>query len=341
MRLAQTQVLTGKTFEDALSQLGHRDRVLHMIPASELSVDGDTGELLHGTDHYAMTPLAAKQLASSLGIASGYVLRIDNGLAADNYNAFLDNAKGTRQIIVENDTTVVGILGERTVPVPLDTLIESTADRLGHDGYALSSWRYDSQGLTLRTLSDKLSTEPRKGDIIRVGVDMLNRENTESGLSVRGIAERLICLNGMTAAEPLGLSSMIRREGWRDPMARIDIAVNAVSDAVGMAEAVVRGIGQLTEYPLDLSDDPTERMGYMRGGLRGLHPKPITSKPLIETITYAVSQEEPTLYGLMNALTRTGRDSLDPIRRHLFESAGYSLALDPDPVRLAFENVYN
>lgn len=334
MRLDAGSSATGTTFEEATTFM--KARVRELIPASlsDLKVDHETGELIFGDLRWAMTSPAAYQLASKLGITPGYVLKISNDLAATNYNAFLDEAAGRIKLGIE-DGVVAAILKETTTLIDPEIVIEGSSS-LEREEARLVKWSYTTgSGLILRSASDSLVLEPKVGDIVKAGVDVLAPWN-DVGVGVRGTLYRLWCSNGAVSPVPFPIKKSINSSDWKTASSRVFSAVRSADELLTTSFKIGENLREMTKMDLSVPDTSEDSLSYFRAGLRVLKPKKISNPKLLETVAEEIAEEDPTMFGLYNALTRIGRDSKDPSRREFFEGAGFSLAADPQIVFSAF-----
>lgn len=337
MHMVDSPSRTGKTFGEAITFLQGRERTLIPTDVSVLTVDGETGQLIYGGNRYDMTERAINQICGRIGVTSSYVKKIDNEIAATNFNTFFPHAIGRGILAIEASDTdesagiVTGFLKESSAPIDPVHLAESTAERYSDASMELASWFSDDAGLVLRLTSPR-KAEPRVGDVVQAGVDVLARQDSNVSIGIRGNVFRLVCANGAVAPEPHGLKTIIRRAEWQDPAARIELAMALVDETVAQTFHSVQALGGLTRMDLDLPPSAEGRYEALRAGLRANTIGAIKAKPLTEATVDAMYQEEPTMFGLYNALTRIGRDSREPRLRRTFEQAGYGVALNPGPV---------
>lgn len=336
VHIVESPIRSGTTFQEAVTFLQSRNRTLIPTDVSVLSVDGETGQLIYAGDRYGMTERAINQICGRLGVTSSYVKKIDNGIAAENFNTFLPHAIGRGLLAVEDAGdgsagVVTGFLKESSEPVDPVALAEAVAERYSDGAMDLVSWFSDDAGLVLRLASPKRA-EPRVGDVVQAGVDILARQDSNISIGIRGSVFRLVCANGAVAPEPHGLRTAIRRAEWQDPAARIELALGLVDDTVQATFHTVQGLSGLTRLELDLPPSAEGRYEAIKAGLRSNTIGVIKAKPLTEATVDAMYQEEPTMFGLYNALTRIGRDSREPKLRRTFEQAGFGIALNPGPV---------
>ncbi len=330
MRLAESIHKTGETIEGLLEHLDARERTLRTVSLDELTVDPETATLNHGHESWEMTKHAAHQLASMLRVTPAFVLRVPNDLAAENLNTFLANAAGHRQIILENGV-VAGFLKPGTIPVDPRTVIarleEGTPDL---PSSLLRRWDLTPEGAILRLSSPTISRAPKLNDVVEAGVDLLIRENTELTISARTVILRLICTNGAIATETKEMRKIGLNDSWKEPEARIVSTFQMAGEM--MARALPTDLALLPKIELEVPEDPMELVSYLRSGLGAIDGAPIKSKKLVEAVADAMYSEDHTMWGLYNALTRLGRDSMDLTYKTLFERAGHYLSLNPQVV---------
>ena len=330
MRLAESIHKTGETLEGLIDHLDARERTLRTVSLDELTVDPETATLNHGQESWEMTRHAAHQLASMLRVTPSFVLRVPNDLAAENLNTFLANAAGHRQIILENGV-VVGFLKPNTIPVDPKTvatrLVEGTQSI---PASLMRRWDLTPEGAVLRFSSPTLTCEPKLHDVVEAGVDLLVRENTELTLSARTVVLRLVCTNGAIATETRAIRKIGLSDSWKEPEARIASTFQMAGEM--LAQALPTYLTRLPKIELEIPEDPMELVSYLRSGLGAIDGAPIKSKKLVEAVADAMYSEDHTMWGLYNALTRLGRDSMDLTYKTLFERAGHYLSLNPQVV---------
>lgn len=345
MRLASPLTADGTTLDSAVQYLHERRRELRVVPLNEVHVDPDSGALVQDGMEYLMTRKAAHQLFTKVGVTPGYALKVPNALAANNANTFLREAKGHVQLCLESvggsDPIVAGVLKERTRPVdPLDVL-----DRVGeglierHD-FQLRTWRVDAQGFSIRTSDRERPISPVVGDLMEAMVDITVRQNDELTITVQGGLYRLICLNGATSRELGAVRRGVIKEAWRDPSARIRMTLAAIPEIMDEITLAVPNLKVLAERSLDLPD-VEDRITFVRVALEAIPVRPIKGRAFAETVSEQLylEGEGRTGFDLFNALTSIGRESMVPDRRVLFESAGWNLARDPEPVFRALDDI--
>lgn len=340
MKIAVEPRQEGEDLESALRFTAGRGREHILVGMDELRIDADTGELVHGDTRYTMTEFAAVRLATRLGINPKYVLKIPNDLAAINYNTFLETAIGHTQLVIQTDddgeNVVTGFLREKTIPIEPEIVFSAVADEVERTNIQLYRWVSNASGIMLRMGNQDLVVEPRVGDVVFAGADIVIHENQDMAISTRGSVLRLICLNGATTQVSGMLSRTARRESGQEPSSRVIAAVGSASDMAQIAWSIAQNLSAMTRFDLNLPTTFDERTGYLSAGVRAIPERPIRNRAMIESVAEAIHIEEPTVYGLYNALTRIGRDAVSERRRDIFERAGLQLAINPNPTAAAF-----
>lgn len=328
MRVIDYQGASGTVLQDAVGYLADKRRALYAAPLSNLRVDPDSGHLLNkdlGLD-LPLTKFSARRLATYVHVPTAWALRQPTDVVAGAMNYFLERGGGNLQVVTENDRCVVGFLPEGHVPVAGRVVVE----RLGEerDGFTPVHWTHDEFGLTVRSVTDRLTVEPKLGDTVQLGVDLMLRDDRD-GLGVRGVAYRLVCMNGAIAEEASAVRRMLRREGWRDPAIRTDLAIDSFNEVSAELVGTWSALQQAARHQLSLADDDdTERVRVLSRPLRVLGlPGRFT-----ESVSDALRGEDQSLFGVYNAVTRLGRDAVTRQTRELFERAGYRVASRLDRV---------
>lgn len=331
MRLLDYRGGSGKTLEDLRTHISDRAREYLVCPISDLTVDGDSGELVRDNLRMMMTPFAASKLAHRVSLPGSFIKRAPNDLAAVNFNRFLPNAQGNVMLAiehVENAPVVVGVLPPSANPIPLETLVE----HFGNDTRGLDDggWHHDDGGLLMRFTSPKLVAQPKVGDIVRAAVDIHDFENDTGLIDVTGALYRLVCGNGATT-KAVTFGGRLRKEAWREPHAVLAAAAGYFEETLNGVGGYVRGLEELPNMEFVVPDEGSRRQRVIRRanavvGVPG---------PMLESVSEAFRAEEPTMFGFHNALTRLGRDAKDRTTRASFERAGFNVITKREHVMAA------
>lgn len=330
MRFAQLKPQEGTDLDTLAGLVTNRQREYLTVPMSELTVN-DLGQIVHNNFALNPTKTAAQRLGGRIGIPASYVAKAPTNVMAYNFNQFLPTAQGHVMLAIEDGDTLVGVLRQNATVVPSDLLLEELESR--NRGMDLAKWVKTEQGFEVRFASKNLGIEPRPGDIIKAGVDLTNFENTLGGLDVNGSMYREICSNGLRVPI-LEINRRLRHEHWREPAALVNTAMGTFQEAVQKVVDFGDSVKSLVDFRFELPTDGDARERVLKRPMRivGLPSR------LSDSVVTSMQEEEPTLYGFHNALTRLGRDAGPWNERPMFEQAGYKVALKRDDVVTAYRD---
>lgn len=321
MKTAKISVAKGTQIDDAISFVIARNRrYVSEVPVSDIFITTDDNEVVIDSLSYVMTDHAARQLAKYANIPAGCI-KMPNDAAAMNFNRFLPNISGSVQLAVEGDRTIVGVLPTRFNPVNPETLATRVKEEVS-DQFTLAEWWVDQTGMRFRYITP-LELEPQLNDIVKIGVDVYDRENSEKGLGVLGNLYRLVCTNGAVAPEELMTRRLLSKLRWQEPKAQIDNVIESLDETTHNLLAMQMNFGILKDRPLILAtDDEDERKLQLKPVLSAVG---LTGDNYASMISSAFESEEQTMLGAYHAITRLGRDAAASDMKQKFESAGFKL----------------
>jgi hypothetical protein len=157
-----------------------------------------------GPVRYGVTPLARRQLAEKLKIPYAYFerMREDQPALLDrNVNTWLQSEE-ERRMLRTLDGQVRAVLSDRYRRLDNFDLAESVLPILQQ----LPEVRFESVELTetrmyLKCITPRLKYEMAPGDVVQAGVVISNSEVGHGTLSVQPLLFRLVCSNGLIAAD--------------------------------------------------------------------------------------------------------------------------------------------
>ena len=153
---------------------------------------------------YGVTPLARRQLADKLKIPHAYFerMREEQPVLLDrNVNTWLQS-EDDRRMLRTLDGQVRAVLSDRYRRLDNFDLAESVLPILQQ----LPDVRFESVELTetrmyLKCITSRLTYEMAPGDVVQAGVVISNSEVGQGTLSVQPLLYRLVCRNGLIAAD--------------------------------------------------------------------------------------------------------------------------------------------
>lgn len=286
---------------------------------------------------YGVTPLARRQLADKLKIPHAYFerMREEQPVLLDrNVNTWLQS-EDDRRMLRTLDGQVRAVLSDRYRRLDNFDLAESVLPILQQ----LPDVRFESVELTetrmyLKCITSRLTYEMAPGDVVQAGVVISNSEVGQGTLSVQPLLYRLVCRNGLIAADRslrkthVGRSLGIEDEGlqvYQDDTLRADdkaffLKVRDVVQAA-VSEASFRQTAQKLQktlkIPLVGDQVKTVEVLAQRYTLNDVERSGV--------LRHLITEGELSGYGLVNAVTHYSQEIDDYDRATEFEALGGKL----------------
>lgn len=300
-------------------------REMTMLNATEIHLPGGIGE-------QAILPLAHRQIGQRLSIPAKYYdrLRTDHPQLLDlNVNG-LFQAEPERRMIRTLDGKARAFLSDRYRRRDNFELANAVLPVLKQipDAQVLSCALTDER-MFIKVVSPRLQADVKVGDTVQAGVSIENSEVGLGALVVRPLLYRLICLNGMVteaATRHYHVGKRVETDEdysvYSDATLRLDDEAffakvgDTVNAAVSEAtfQSIVAGLRETTETPK--MADPikgvevlAKRYGMTEGESHGV-------------LTHLIKDGDLTLYGAIQAVTRTSQDLESYDRASEFERLG-------------------
>lgn len=286
---------------------------------------------------YGVTTLARHQLADKLKIPFAYFERMraeQPALLDSNVNTWL-RSDGERRMIRTLDGTVRAVLSERYRRLDNFDLAESVLPVL----HQLPEVRFESVELTetrmyLKCVTPRLRYEMAPGDIVQAGVAVTNSETGQGTLSVQPLLYRLVCRNGLIAADSsLRKTHVGRALGtdeealtvFRDDTLRADdkaffLKVRDVVQAA-VTETTFRQTAQKLQRTLNipLVGNPARTVEVLAQRYT------LNDAERTGVLRHLIAQGDLSGYGLVNAVTHFSQEVDDYDRATEFECLGGKL----------------
>ena len=284
--------------------------------------------------HYGVTPLARRQLADKLRIPHAYFerMREEQPVLLDrNVNTWLQS-EDERRMLRTLDGKVRAVLSDRYRRLDNYDLAESVLPILQQ----LPEVRFESVELTdtrmyLKCVTPRLTHEMARGDIVQAGVVISNSEVGQGTLSVQPMLFRLVCLNGLIAADRtlrkthVGRSLGSEDEGlqvYQDDTLRADdkaffLKVRDVVQAA-VSEASFRQTAQKLQKTLKipLVGDPVKTVEVLAQRYT------LNDAERAGVLRHLIAEGQLSGYGLVNAVTHYSQYVEDYDRATEFEALG-------------------
>lgn len=315
-----------------------------LVPSQRLQHRTESGGHTHllvedgpSPTRYGLTTLARRQLAEKLKIPFAYFERMREeqpGLLDHNVNTWLQE-DGERRMLRTLDGTVRAVLSDRYRRLDNHELAESVLPIL----MQVPQLRFESMELTdtrmyLKCVTPRLSCEMAPGDVVQAGLVISNSEVGLGMLSIQPLLYRLVCRNGLIAADhTLRKTHVGRSLAVDEPAASVfqDDTLRADDRAFFLK---VRDVLQAT-----VSEGTFQQVAHKLRHTRGI---PISGNPVrsIEVLgqrhslneneragvlRHLISGGDLSGYGLVNAVTHFSQEVVSYDRATELEALGGKL----------------
>lgn len=294
----------------------------------------ETEMQVNGQGRFGIRPSAHQQIAARLGVPVKYYQRMQTDapeLLATNVNHWLSQTDEKRMVRTL-DGNVRGFLSSRYRTLDNLDLAETVLPIIQQSGCRVESAEITETRLYIKAVTERVTTEIVKGDVVQAGIVISNSEIGFGSVKVEPMVYRLVCLNGMIAADAAmkkyhvgrgaGDGGDLAQEFFKDETRKADDrafwlkvrdVVNGAFDAA-IFDRIVNSMREATSRVI--TGDPvkvvevTQRQFGLTDGERG------------SVLTHLIKGGDLTQYGLMNAITRASQDIVDYDRATEFERLG-------------------
>ena len=284
----------------------------------------------NGVDGLELSDYAMTQAFNRIGIPVKYGKKLmaeRPDLVADQFNHWVskdDRVVLIRMRINEDGTGFIrGFLSDKYSILDNIQVFESLEKVLQQSPTAnLASFYIDDKRAHMRitfpdlTADFGISTEG-KHDVLQVGVDIVNSEVGASSLRVTPLVYRLVCLNGLKAWSADG-DPFVQRHIYLTSNELFGRMNTAIVDAIKGGDEMLETLNNVrkikVENPLEVIEELAKKQMY--------------SQNLIDQAkANFMIEPENSLYGVVNAFTRTARDLPNERRLEVEAYAGEILKL--------------
>ena len=315
-------------------------RSMQLLPVEQDDVTTNAPVLMSIDDSKQMeiTSTAHRQLATRLQIPYAYYERVMNNnpvLLAENVNNWLGQTQNKRMIRTyqADGSTVWDLmradLSNKYLTFDNEDVAEAVLPVMFDEQLEIISSNATEKKLYIKAVTDKLTGEIEKGDVVRGGVIVSNSEVGYGSVNVQAFIERLVCMNGMIAETSFRRRHIGASHDITDLLSRDTL--NKTSEAlVGQVQDVVRNV---------LSNEGFNNvLGKLRETTETEIAKPIDAVEIIQkqfrftedekdsVLNHLIKGGDTTKWGLTNAVTRASQDLEDYDRATEFEKFGWDVA---------------
>lgn len=340
---------TGRTLQEMAVELDRQNSAKkdYLIDTRSLNMSvpesGPMLKMLNGSnwsDPLLVNDNAHRQIGNYLGIPAKYYDKMQKELPellAHNVNEWFANQPDTRMIRTL-DGTARAFLSDKYRRIDnfevAQTVLPIISRMSQSDGAKVESCELTESRMYLKVVNPRITAEVRKGDIVQAGLVISNSETGQGSISVAPLIYRLVCTNGMIAAD----NSLRKYHVGRTNEAGDDFSIyrnetieaddraflmkieDTVMAAVNQAkfEAIVAKLRDATEARIEPKAAP--------------HIVELTAKEYSFTqeegegiLGHLISGGDLSLYGLANAVTRHAQDVTSYDRSTELEATGYRI----------------
>lgn len=281
--------------------------------------------------------IAHRQIGSTLGIPAKYYdkMRAENpDLLSTNVNSWFNETPSVRMVRTL-DGTARAFLSERYRRIDNYEIAEAVLPIIAQIPDArVASCEVTEQRMYLKVVNPRLETEVSPGDVVQSGILITNSEVGLGSMAIQPLIYRLVCSNGMVVNDAATRRYHIGRGNEANEdytlysdetlkaddkalMLKVQDTGKAVVDATRF-EKVVQMMRDAKDAKITSSDIP--KMVELAASDYGL-----TKKEGGGILDYLIRDEELSLYGLSNAVTRAAQDAESYDRSTDMESIAYNI----------------
>jgi len=323
---------TGKTLQELAIEIERQNKVKRDFVASTADMEMTVTQFVDKDEEHAvpllgldeMTPftmnsIAHDQIGTKLGIPSKYydkMLEEDPRLLAENVNTWFQK-KPTKRMVRTLDGTARAFLSDKYRRIDNHEIAQAVLPMIAEMKDAtVESCEITEKRMYLKVLNPRIASEIVPGDVVQSGLLISNSETGLGSVSVMPLVYRLVCKNGMIAAD----SGQRKFHSGRTNETNDDYEIyrNETIQADDRAfimklQDIVRATADLIQFEKIISAMKTGTTAKITGDV----PKVVemTSKTygIFEKesqgiLNHLIRGEDLSLYGLANAVTRHAQD---------------------------------
>lgn len=309
----------------------------YVVSTDDFSIRSDNSRSyinIHGRS-YAMQEAAERQLSAICGIPYTYVKRIGREypeLLDKNYNELLSGIH-KKKLLRTIGGSARAVLSDRYKKYENEAVLATLLPLIDRvKGLSVVSSSLTAEKMYVKLVSDIEKVDVKVGDTISFGVVITNSEIGMGSITVNPFCMRLVCTNGMALPKYFG-SKQKRHLGKK---------FNTIEEYESIAEDIGSIRGNIEEG-LNSALDPIFYMKVVDKMKTATEIKLVEPFESIDKVAkhYGLDERETkiviahymmakddTLYGLVNAVTRTAQDMTSYVRATVMEKIGSDILYD-------------
>ena len=289
----------------------------------------------------AINQIAHRQLGTHLKIPAPYydrMLTSNPELLAQNVNAWF-NQEPSQRTLRTLDGTARAFLSNRYRRIDNIEIAKVVLPIIGQiQGARFESCQVTDSKMYLKVVNPRLEAEVAPGDIVQAGVIVSNSETGQGSVCIQPLIYRLVCSNGMvindaqTRRNHIGRVNTIEENFLlysEETLAADDHAfVLKIQDTVRAAveEARFSRVVDVMREARTARMNTVDVPGIVKLASKDFH---ITDSESEGVLQHLIEDNDLTLYGLSNAVTRHSQDVSSYDRATELESIGYNILTMP------------
>lgn len=321
-----------------------------MCPTTEMFLttepDGGTSRLATPSGHFTMRSTAERHLAELCGIDRRYYCKMRqqaSHLLDRNVNHWLATSTPKQRIVRAHDKEARAIVSSRYAMLDNDALLRTVEPVMDELGLTVESCDVSDEKLFIKMVSPRLTGEVKVGDHVQAGLIIRNSEVRCSAVEVDWFVKRLVCTNGMVVNGPNGRGAFRRHVGrdWNKangakPAPFGEIPANVERDEWERSIWNDLQVSLRQSLSSDAFTSLLERLTLTTTLKTRLQPDKLVERvsehyrlsPGEQTsvLYHLLRDEDMSLYGVLNAVTRTAEDVESYERATELEELGGRLA---------------
>lgn len=314
---------TGQTLTDIAKELERRVQTKKdfVAPSRLLALAEDGKTLMVGNKgDFGVTEVGHQQLAARLQIPQQYYQRMRETapkLLAQNVNSWFREEPMTQRMIRTMDGKARAVLSKSYRPLDDADLAEAALPVIKEAGCRVESAQLTETRFYIKAVTEKVTFEVKKGDVCQAGIVISNSEVGYGSVKVEPLIFRLVCSNGMIAADAGMRKYHIGRHGDAGDQAQEflrDETREADDKAFWMkVQDIVRGaldkdvFAKIAGRLLDATKEDIE-CGVEEIAQRSAKRFGLGEVERAGVLTHLAKGGDLTRYGLVQAVTRFSQD---------------------------------
>jgi hypothetical protein len=321
---------TGKSLQELAMEIDRQNNVKkdYIANTEEMMMKVESGDeegkgvsvlSIPGMNPFGLNEIAHNQIGEKLGIPSRYYDRMraeQPELLAENVNTWF-RKNPSRRMVRTLDGTVRAFLSERYRRIDNHEIASAIFPMIADmKGATVESCEITEKRMYLKVVNPRITTEIVKGDIVQSGLLISNSETGLGSVSVMPLVYRLVCSNGMIAADSGKRKFHSGRTNESDDGFEIyrDETIAADDKAFVMKlQDIVRATADSVQFERIVSAMRTGTTAKITGDVPAVVELASKNYGIIEKesqsiLDFLIRGGDLSLYGLANAVTRQAQE---------------------------------